>query len=56
MCAPVVMQAKTMITRKRYYDRYKKDYHVWNEQEERAYRHWLTEERHREYHPWANAA
>ncbi|HWC99992.1 MAG TPA: hypothetical protein VG456_24700 [Candidatus Sulfopaludibacter sp.] len=30
---------------RRYYDREHKDYHVWNENEGRAYRHWLMEER-----------
>jgi hypothetical protein len=30
----------------RYYDRDHKDYHEWNESENRAYRHWLMEERH----------
>jgi hypothetical protein len=30
----------------RYYDRDSKDWHVWNNNEDRAYRHWLTEERH----------
>lgn len=35
----------------RYYDREGKDYHEWNEQEERAYRHYL-EERHEQYHAW----
>ena len=52
--APVVMRAADDHP-KRYYDRYKKDYHEWNEQEERAYRHWIQEERKREYHPWVKA-
>ncbi len=39
----------------RYYDPYRKDYHEWNEREERAYRHWLEQERHRQYHDWARA-
>jgi hypothetical protein len=30
---------------KRYYDHMHKDYHVWNDQENRAYRHWLEERR-----------
>jgi hypothetical protein len=29
----------------RYYDRERRDWHAWNENENRAYRHWLTEER-----------
>ena len=37
----------------RYYDRGRRDYHVWNDGENRAYRHWLMEEqrerRFREY-------
>ena len=48
MLAPVVSFAEEH----RYYDRDHKDWHVWNENENRAYRHWLMEERHehwREY-------
>jgi hypothetical protein len=51
LCAPIAVHAKE----KRYYDPYKKDYHEWNDREDRAYRHWLQEERHREYHPLAKA-
>ena len=29
----------------RYYDRERHDWHEWNEHENRAYRHWLMEER-----------
>jgi hypothetical protein len=29
----------------RYYDRDHRDWHAWNENENRAYRHWLMEER-----------
>ena len=32
----------------RYYDPYRRDYHEWNEQEDRAYRRYLEEQR-REY-------
>ncbi len=39
---------------RRYYDRDHKDYHEWNEGEERAYRRYL-EERHRAYHEWSKA-
>jgi predicted acetyltransferase len=53
LCAPVVMHAEDHP--KRYYDRDKRDYHEWNETENRAYRHWLQDERHRTYHPWAKA-
>jgi hypothetical protein len=35
----------------RYYDRDAKDYHAWNAQEERAYRHYL-EERREQYRAW----
>ncbi|MBV8818194.1 MAG: hypothetical protein JO022_07535 [Acidobacteriaceae bacterium] len=37
--------------RRRYYDKDRKDYHEWNEHEDRAYRHWL-EEQHRKYVEW----
>jgi hypothetical protein len=41
-------------TRHRYYDRERHDWHVWNEGENRAYRHWLMEERHdRQYRAYA---
>jgi hypothetical protein len=30
---------------RRYYDRERRDWHQWNESENRAYRHWLMEER-----------
>ena len=49
LCTPGVMHAK------KYYDRDRHDYHEWNEHEERAYRHWLQEERRHEYHPWVKA-
>jgi len=55
MCAPVVIQAKDHHP-KRYYDKDKRDYHEWNEQEDRAYRHWVTEERKHEYRPWNKAS
>jgi len=34
---------------RRVYDRDHRDYHAWNSNEDRAYRHWLTEERHERY-------
>ena len=38
----------------RYYDRDRHDWHEWNEAENRAYRHWLMEERHeRRYRDYA---
>jgi hypothetical protein len=39
---------------RRYYDRDHKDYHVWNEGEDRAWRHYL-EERHEHYRAWEHA-
>lgn len=38
----------------RYYDAQHKDYHNWNNDEDRAWRHWL-EVNHMEYHDWARA-
>lgn len=38
----------------RYYDKDHKDYHTWNQQEDRAYRKFL-EEKHRAYHEWSKA-
>ena len=35
----------------RYYDQDRKDYHEWNEREDRAYRHWL-QMNHKAYHDW----
>jgi hypothetical protein len=40
----------------RYYDPYKKDYHEWNENEARAYRHWVEQERHQQYRDWHKAS
>jgi hypothetical protein len=34
---------------RRYYDSGARDWHVWNNNEDRAYRHWLSEERHDRY-------
>jgi type III secretory pathway component EscR len=50
LCAPVTVvraddEHHEQEKAKRYYDRDKKDYHEWNEHENRAYRRWL-EERH----------
>jgi hypothetical protein len=40
--------------RHRYYDRTRHDWHEWNENEARAYRHWLLEEqRERQYREYA---
>lgn len=41
---------------RRYYeDREHHDRHEWNENENRAWRHWIAEERHRKYHDWNRA-
>ena len=41
---------------RRYYrDREHHDRHEWNEAENRAWRHWIVEQRRREYHDWARA-
>ena len=53
LMAPLAMQAREEV---RVYDRDHKDYHEWNEAENRAYRHWLTEERHHEWHDWNRAS
>ncbi len=42
LLAPVMGLAEE---RHRYYDRDRRDWHPWNEHENRAYRHWLMEER-----------
>lgn len=48
LVAPLAVQAKDHD--RRYYDRERHDYHVWNANEQGAYRHWLMEERReREY-------
>jgi hypothetical protein len=39
-----------------YYDRDARDRHEWNEREERAYRHWLEQERKQQYKAWKRAA
>jgi hypothetical protein len=39
---------------KRYYDRAGRDYHIWNDQEDRAYRVYLGEQ-HREYREFETA-
>jgi hypothetical protein len=44
----------TIINRERVYYESHKDYHEWNDQEDRAYRHYL-EEHHRPYRNWKKA-
>src|SRR6476469_11193659 len=39
---------------RRYYDQQKRDYHEWNEREDRAYRRWM-EERKERYHDFTKA-
>jgi hypothetical protein len=39
---------------KRYYDPDRRDYHEWNEHEERAYQRWL-DENHRAHREWRRA-
>ena len=47
LIGPVVAQAKAP-QEKRYYDKSGKDYHTWNDNEDRAYRSYLTEQ-HQQY-------
>jgi hypothetical protein len=57
LMSPIVMSAadhkKVQI---RIYDRDRRDYHDWNENEERAYRHWLEQERRSQYRDWKHAS
>ena len=57
LLAPVALRADDDDRRhvKRYYDPYRRDYHEWNEREERAYRHYLQEQRRGDYHDWRKA-
>ena len=50
LTVPLVVRADDDHPR-RYYDRDRKDYHEWNEREDRAYRHYLEGQR-REYREW----
>jgi hypothetical protein len=57
MIAPIVVRAddhpydKKYYDNRRYYDRDGRDYHVWNEGEDRAYRFYLNDQ-HRPYREW----
>ncbi len=53
LLAPLALRADDDDHRhdKRYYDRDHKDYHEWNDREDRAYRKFL-EERHEHYRDW----
>jgi hypothetical protein len=35
-----------------YVDPYNHDRHEWNDHEQRAYRHWMEQERHQQYRDW----
>jgi hypothetical protein len=48
LITPMALRADDNHRDKRYYDREAKDYHVWNTQEDHAYRVYLGEQ-HREY-------
>jgi hypothetical protein len=53
LMAPLAIQASA---EQRYYDHDRRDYHEWNDGENRAYRHWLVEENHRRWHEWNRAS
>ena len=57
LMTPAIMSAKDhdRDDQRRYYDPYNRDYHQWNENEERAYRHWVEQERHQQYRDWKHA-
>jgi type III secretory pathway component EscR len=55
LLAPIAVKADDDHNRReRIYDKSHKDYHEWNDQEDRAYRHYL-EEHHRPYRDWKKA-
>ncbi len=55
LMTPVMMQAKDK-NEHRVYDPVRKDYHEWNDNEDRAYRHWVEQERHGKYKDWKHAS
>jgi hypothetical protein len=63
MLSPAVIRAddhdkdhdRDRVKVERYYDTRGHDYHEWNEAEQRAYRHWLEQERHEQYRDWKHA-
>jgi hypothetical protein len=55
LSAPLALTAKDRDHDRRYYDPYRRDYHEWNENENRAWRHWREQERHRNYIEWQRA-
>jgi hypothetical protein len=59
LLVPAAMRADDHHRDKRvvvYHDRDNHDRHEWNEREERAYRHWLEQERHQAYRDWKHAS
>ena len=55
LSAPLAIRATADDHPNRYYDRDHKDYHEWNDREERAYRKFLAEKR-RAQHDWRKAS
>jgi hypothetical protein len=51
LIAPVVVTAEEHHAEKRYYDRNGRDYHYWNDGEDRQYRAYVVEQ-HRQYVPF----
>ena len=51
LVAPVVVTAEEHHGEKRYYDRSGRDYHYWNDGEDRQYRAYVVEQ-HRQYVPF----
>lgn len=51
----VVPGARADEKERRYYDRQNKDYHAWNDNEAKAYRHWVVEERKEKYRDYNRA-
>ncbi len=52
---PTALRADDNHAAKRYYDKEHKDYHEWNDNEGKAYRHWVTEEKHQPYRDFHKA-
>ena len=64
LCVPAMLPAqerdrtvteRDRTTAQRYYDPYRKDYHVWNENEQRSWERWNRDERHRQMREFARA-
>jgi hypothetical protein len=62
MLSPAIIRAddhdkddRDRVKVERYYDTRGHDYHEWNEAEQRAYRHWMEQERHEQYRDWKHA-